>query len=49
MLVFAYGSLLWRPGFAPVRSRVATARNWQRRWCIESFVHRGTTEAQAVM
>lgn len=42
MLVFAYGSLLWRPGFKPKASVRATAVGWRRRWCVRSTVHRGT-------
>ncbi|NTF17623.1 gamma-glutamylcyclotransferase [Agrobacterium rubi] len=44
MLVFAYGSLLWHPGFKPRESVGATVIGWQRRWCVQSTVHRGTEE-----
>jgi cation transport protein ChaC len=40
--VFAYGSLMWRPGFAVdevVRARVT---GWRRSFCIYSRFHRGT-------
>ncbi len=42
--VFGYGSLMWRPGFAFVEKRLATARGYHRALCIYSHVHRGTPE-----
>lgn len=45
MLVFAYGSLLWHPGFQPKHSVLATAAGWSRRWCVRSTVHRGTDQS----
>jgi len=42
--VFAYGSLMWRPGFAYVERRKSALRGWRRRLCIYSHVYRGTPE-----
>ena len=43
--VFGYGSLIWRPGFAFLRSTPAVLAGAHRRLCVFSFRHRGT-EAQ---
>ena len=42
--VFAYGSLMWRPGFAHLRRCKALLRGWRRSLCIYSHVHRGSPE-----
>lgn len=42
--VFGYGSLLWNPGFAPVITRLAVLRGYQRSFCMWSVHHRGTPE-----
>jgi glutathione-specific gamma-glutamylcyclotransferase len=42
--VFAYGSLLWRPGFEYVERRPATLRGYRRRFCMTSIHYRGTPE-----
>jgi cation transport protein ChaC len=42
--VFAYGSLMWRPGFEFVARSKATIQGWQRRLCIFSHFYRGTAE-----
>jgi cation transport protein ChaC len=42
--VFAYGSLMWRPGFQAAESSCATVDGYHRALCIESHRHRGTPE-----
>lgn len=42
--IFAYGSLLWDPGFEYEESRPATIYGYHRRFCIYSHVYRGTPE-----
>jgi cation transport protein ChaC len=47
--VFAYGSLIWNPGF-PYRSREpATLIGFHRRYCVHSHVYRGTPEAPGLV
>lgn len=42
--VFAYGSLIWRPGFAYSERRLATLGGYRRRFCMSSVHYRGTPE-----
>jgi glutathione-specific gamma-glutamylcyclotransferase len=40
--VFAYGSLMWNPGFVPVETSLAHLYGWHRSLCILSHYYRGT-------
>ncbi|ABC24054.1 gamma-glutamylcyclotransferase [Rhodospirillum rubrum] len=42
--VFAYGSLMWRPGFAHVETRPALLEGYHRAMCVLSIHYRGTPE-----
>ncbi len=42
--VFAYGSLMWRPGFAYEEAQHARLTGYRRCFCIYSMHHRGTAE-----
>jgi cation transport protein ChaC len=42
--VFAYGSLMWRPGFEFMESRPAMVHGWHRALCILSVRYRGTPD-----
>ena len=40
-LIFGYGSLMWRPGFAHIGRHLAEVRGWERRFWQSSTDHRG--------
>jgi cation transport protein ChaC len=42
--IFAYGSLMWRPGFHFEEQQPALVHGYHRSLCIFSHVHRGTPE-----
>ena len=49
ILIFAYGSLIWNPGFAVQSRRRATANGWHRSFCISLDHFRGTPERPGLM
>jgi glutathione-specific gamma-glutamylcyclotransferase len=42
--VFAYGSLIWNPGFDFLQREPAKLKGYHRRYCIRSMIYRGTPE-----
>lgn len=49
LYVFAYGSLIWKPGFAHDGRHPALLRGFHRRFCIWSRSYRGTPEAPGLV
>jgi len=49
MWVFAYGSLIWRPGFAHAGRHRALLRGWHRSFCLWSHHYRGTPDAPGLV
>jgi len=47
--VFAYGSLMWKPGFAHVETRRGVAEGWQRSFCLRITRFRGTRGQPGLM
>ena len=47
--VFAYGSLMWRPGFDYLESRKVTLDGYHRDLCILSHVFRGTPQVPGLV
>ena len=42
--VFAYGSLMWKPGFDYAERRRARVPGYVRRFCLDSITYRGTPD-----
>lgn len=49
LYVFAYGSLIWRPGFEHQGAEPALLRGYHRRFCLWSRMYRGTPEAPGLV
>ena len=47
--VFAYGSLIWNPGFEPAERRLATLADFRRSFCMRSIHHRGSEESPGLV
>jgi glutathione-specific gamma-glutamylcyclotransferase len=47
--VFAYGSLIWDPGFAPAEQVRATLHGYHRSFCMRSVSYRGTATAPGLV
>jgi len=47
--VFAYGSLIWRPGFAYLTRKPAWVSGYRRSFCMRSVTYRGTHEAPGLV
>jgi cation transport protein ChaC len=48
-LVFAYGSLIWKPEFAAVEERIAHAYGWHRAFALKITRWRGSPERPGLM
>lgn len=47
--IFAYGSLMWDPGFVYVEAQPALLKGYHRSFCVYSQRHRGTPERPGVV
>ena len=47
--VFAYGSLIWKPAFEPVETRLVRAHGWRRSFCLDIIRWRATPEQPGLM
>ncbi|PDT53792.1 MULTISPECIES: gamma-glutamylcyclotransferase [Sinorhizobium] len=48
-LLFAYGSLIWRPEIEHVREEIGIARGWHRSFCLRMLRFRGTPDEPGLM
>jgi cation transport protein ChaC len=47
--VFAYGSLIWNPAFHHVEQKIARLHGYHRRYCLWTWLGRGTPERPGLM
>jgi cation transport protein ChaC len=47
--VFGYGSLIWNPAFEFVERVPALLHGWHRRFCLKTFIERGTPEVPGLL
>ena len=47
--IFAYGSLMWDPGFAFIEAAPALLRGYHRRFCVYSHRYRGTPDCPGLV
>lgn len=48
--IFAYGSLIWKPGFEFDQHELGTARGWRRAFCLGWVrIYRGTSDRPGIM
>lgn len=48
--IFAYGSLIWNPGFAPTEDRLARLTGWHRKFCLGWItIYRGCLDRPGLM
>ena len=47
--VFAYGSLIWKPGFDHVHAERARAHGWRRSFCLDIIRWRATPQEPGLM
>ena len=47
--VFAYGSLMWNPGFDHIEAQPALLHGWHRSFCVYSHRYRGTPECPGLV
>jgi glutathione-specific gamma-glutamylcyclotransferase len=47
--VFAYGSLIWDPGFTPAEQVAASLTGYHRSFCMKSVAYRGTARSPGLV